>query len=495
MNFRLFLLSFLILPASAFGQLFLRPVADTTVRQGIRYHAELGGLISTGTRTPFWLRSNQFGMVPLESPSGILVAGATGQWGDVRQSRKPTFKASVELAANGNRNSRLILPEAYVAVRLGHGELYVGRRKEVNGITDTLLTSGSYAWSGNAVPATQIRLGTRDYAPLKFTNGVVSVNAFFSHGWFANSDSMQNVYLHAKALYVRIGKPTWKVRFYGGMSHYVQWGGYSKYLDNRFSQNGHLASGWDAFKKALWPSTVEGSSSGSFSKFDSLNRSGNHLGSIDLALDLQLKGSNLLFYIQRPWEDMSGVVFGNFPDGLYGVRWRNQHPIQGSFRIDQVTAEFFTTMDQSGTKLPKGADDYFDNYQYLDGWTHRQRVIGSPFLTRWMDSDPRRYSLDPGRWRQMISNNRLQLMHVGLSGRFASGLSLQMMLSYSRNYGRPLRPEPIEAYSQFSGLVNVVIPSLLPKNTLVKVSLSVDKGTWLPSTLGGMIVISKNGWF
>lgn len=484
---------------SAYSQTFNRPVYDTVITQGIRYRAQVSGLASTSQQTPFWLRSNEFGTIPLESPGGILSVGATGLWGQAGNRKKPYVKASVEAVGNATRNSRFILPEAYAAVGLGHAELYIGRRREINGLSDTLLTSGSYAYSGNAVPITQVRLGTKDFAPLHFTANIIAFNAFVSHGWFSNTDSMRNAYLHAKALYVRIGKPTWKVRFYGGMAHYAQWGGYSKYLDNSLSNNGHLPSDFQAFKKAFWPSALGGSDIGGFTKFDSLNRSGNHLGSIDIALEISLKTSNLFFYIQRPWEDMSGVVFGNLPDGLYGARWKNLNsdPTVG-FRLKHITAEFMTTLDQSGPfeekTLPKGADDYFNNYQYIDGWTNERRVIGTPFFTRWMDSDPKWHRLPAGRVRQMVSNNRVQLFHLGLLGQFASGINVRALLSQSWNYGRPTRPEPITVFKQFSGLAEVIVPSKGLGGLEYKASLAVDVGDWLPSSVGVMVGIRKTGW-
>lgn len=489
----------LFITINSFGQLTNRPLYDTTTTQGIRYRAQVHGLASTSKQTPFWLRSNEFGTVPLESPGGILSAGATGLWGQAGNLKKPYVKASIEAVGNATRNSRFILPEAYAALGLGHAELYVGRRREVNGLTDTLLSSGSYAYSGNAVPITQIRIGTKDFAPLHFTDDIIAFNAFISHGWLSNTDSMKNAYLHAKALYIRIGKPSWKVRFYGGMAHYVQWGGYSKYLNNSLSNNGHLPSDLQAFKKAFWPSALSGDDIGGFTKFDSLNRSGNHLGSIDIALEVSLKNANLFFYIQRPWDDMSGVVFGNLPDGLYGARWKNLNsdPING-FRLKHITAEFMTTLDQSGPfskETPKGADDYFNNYQYIDGWTNERRVIGTPFFTRWMDSDPKNYSLPAGRAKQMISNNMVQLLHVGIVGQFASGISLRTLLSQSWNYGRRTRPEPVTAIKQFSGLAEVIVPSKTLGGLEYKASLALDAGDWLPSSVGVMIGIKKTGWF
>ncbi|OZI08020.1 hypothetical protein BWI93_11480 [Siphonobacter sp. BAB-5385] len=471
---------------------FNRPVYDTTVTPGIRYKAELGGLASTASRTPFWLRANQFGTVPLESPSALVTLGATALWGDARQNRRPHIKAGVEAVGNLNRASRFILPEAYAAIRLGHAELYAGRRKEINGITDTLLSSGSYAWSGNAVPITQVRLGTKDYAPLHFTQGIIAFNAFISHGWISNTDSMKNVYLHAKSLFVRIGKPTWKVRFYGGMNHFVQWGGYSKYLGNKVSNNGHLPSDWEAYKRAFWPSKIDEQNTKGFTEFDTSNRSGNHLGSVDIALELNLNRENLLFYIQRPWDDMSGVVFGNLPDGIYGVRWKNNRKIEG-FGLLQITAEYFTSMDQSGDKYPKGNDDYFNNVQYLNGWTNEKRSIGTPFFTRWMDASYKWQNIrGPFNHFSTFNNNKIQLFHLGLLGKISSLTTFQTKLSYSKNYGRPYSKDPIKGgANQFSGIASISTQTKILTNTEWVLSVSLDRGQWLPNSLGAMLTMRK----
>ncbi|WP_185731340.1 capsule assembly Wzi family protein [Larkinella rosea] len=464
--------------------------------QGVFYQALAGGLVSSSSRTPFWFRSNQFGAIPLGAPAGIVSVGASGLWGDANQTKRPYIRAGVQLVGNVNRASRFVLPEAYAAVRLGYGELYVGRRREVNGITDTLLTSGSYAWSGNAAPITQIRLGTKGFAPVKFTKGLLAVSAFYSHGWFAKTDSMQHSYLHAKALYIRIGKPAWKVRFYGGVAHYVQWGGYSDYLSKDFTFNGQIPVSWSAYKKVVFPGSVTGNN-GQFATFDTINRYGNHLGSVDAAMEISLKKANLLFYIQHPWEDQSGLDGGNFPDGIYGARWQNRSTdLNNGFRMVQLTAEFMTTMNQSGPDYPRGNDDYFHNFQYIDGWTHQRRIIGTPFITRRMDADPKWYGLrGPFNSISMISNNRLQLLHIGAAGIFSSGVQVSALLSQSWNWGRPDSVQPKAAIHQFSGLATVILPTGWLGGMEWKASVALDAGDWLTPSLGGMISILKRGRF
>ncbi|MBN8820849.1 MULTISPECIES: capsule assembly Wzi family protein [unclassified Spirosoma] len=478
-----------------------RPTYDTTMTAGIRYRAELSGVVSTNGRSPFWMRSNQFGTVPWQFPAGIGTVGVTGLWGNPRQAHKPYLKAGIEVVGNLNSASRLVLPEAYVAVRLGHGELYIGRQKEIHGLVDTLLTSGSIAWSGNAVPITQIRLGTRDFAPLKFTKGLIAVNAFFSHGWFSDTDSMHNVMLHAKAVFVRVGKPTWKVRFYGGINHFAQWGGYSKALADGpvskfLSANGYLPSSLKAYKSVVWPIGQPGSDD-QFSAIDTINQIGNHLGSIDAGLDIQLKNASLFLYSQHIFEDNSGLTFKNFPDGLFGVRWKAGVSNSGAVvQLKQLTAEFITTRNRSGTKLPYGRDDYFFHGQYLDGWTHQGAIIGTPIFTRTADlpsallkksawlSRSFAYRLLP------VNNNDVQSVHVGAYAVLFQRVSAVLLATGSRYYEFDYSARTYDQLSMSLELTNLVLSG----SVNMGLKLAYDTGAIFTGNLGGMLTIRKTGF-
>lgn len=489
-----FLIIFLCSTATLRAQ-FNRPVYDTVTTQGIRYKAELSGIASTSSRTPFWLRSNQFGTIPLESPAGIVSVGATGLWGDATQNRKPYFKASVEAVGNTTRNSRFVLPEAYAAVRLGHGELYVGRRKEINGITDTLLTSGSIAWSGNAIPITQIRLGTKDYAPLHFTKDIIAVNAFISHGWISDTDSMKNVLLHAKSLFIRIGKPNWKIKFYGGINHFVQWGGNSEYLDSFVAKDGKMPVSWKTYKKIIWPSDTDDNSEGLSSPIDTLNRVGNHLGSIDAAIEINSRKSNILLYTQHIWEDMSGVVFGNFPDGLFGIRWKNNtNNTNNLIYINQITAEFITTLNRSGTG-PKGGDDYFFNGQYLDGWVHNNHIIGTPLFTRTKDIPYKAYQTTYWfRRPRPVNNNALRALHFGISTTLINNIKINGLFDYIRYYEWPVTKKSLN-FDQIYSIIQVQnIMISRPLNVKLQVDLAFDKGNIFNSNTAVMVKLYKLGW-
>jgi hypothetical protein len=484
-----------------FGQFHNRPVYDTTTTNGVKYYTEVGGLLSSTGSTPFWLARNQFGTIPEKSPAGVAVIGAQGLWSYIGKKNKPYFKAKIESVGVISKTSSFVLPEVYASINLGHGELYVGRRKEINGLVDTLLTSGSIAWSGNAVPITQIRLGTKDFAPLRFTRGLIAINAFYSHGWFANSDSMQNVLLHAKSFFVRVGKPDWKIKIYGGVNHFVQWGGYSKYLPEGLAKNGYLASNWKAYRRAVLPLGAPDSDS-ELSQIDTLNQVGNHLGSIDFGAEFYLKSSSLLVYHQHIFEDNSGVFFKNVPDGLYGVRWKNLSNTSTSFRVKQITLEFLTTLNRSGTDPIYGGDDYFYNGQYIGGWTHKGEVVGTPVFTKTADL-PYRIRKNNGWFSRgvgfenfnidrPVNNNAVQSIHLGAYAVAIQKIPVVLLVTAAKYYEWP---DNTKSYNQLYSSIDIDGISLSLKGVKAGVKLAYDVGDIFSSNFGMFFKITKEGFF
>ena len=463
------------------------------------FMAEVGGFGSSATQTPFWFRSRQYGVVPLTGPAGLVRVGFAKQVGEAGP-RRIYGKVAVEGVANVGSSSRLILPVAYASLLSKNFELYAGRRREVFGLVDTLLSSGSYAWSGNALPLYKIQFGTRGYVPLGFTRGVVALNGMYAHGWFSNTDSIQNSFLHQKALFIRVSLFRNRVRLYGGVTHHAQWGGRSSIYKNGITVKGEIPSSLATYKDIILVRQPPNDPT-QYSGFDLANQAGNHLGSIDVALDVDNNRANWFLYYQHPFEDKSGVAFQNMPDGLYGIRWKTRQtapPI--GFRLMQITAEFLTTLNQSGfnfeigSRLYNGADDYFNNYQYVDGWTHRQRVIGTPFLTRWLDSREDLHDLTGGRQSRgpmMISNNRVQVSHLGLLGQWPSGTQLKALLSYSRNLGRPMLRDPRVPLSQFSGMAEVSLPIQWLGGSQLNMAVALDQGQWLTNNVGGWLSLRK----
>ncbi|GAB3709757.1 capsule assembly Wzi family protein [Spirosoma flavus] len=401
------------------------------------------------------------------------------------------------VVVNAGSNSQVLLTEAYVKGRIGAFELYIGRRKEIIGLVDTLLTSGSYIWSGNALPFPKIQLALPTFTPIPFTKGVLSVMGTFSHGWFENQGRLvQGTYLHQSSFYGRIGKESWAFKLYGGFNHQVMWGGYSDYLDPGVSRDGKLPS-----SIKYYPAVILGTRNPfpddqaiqTITHFEE-NRIGNHLGSVDFAAELDLNSVNIYAYRQFFYDDGSLFYGTNLEDGLNGIRIRPKHEngLRSDFYLSQITFEYMFSGSQGGDEFVlddpqrRGRDDYFNNSQYLDGWTYFGRTVGTPFLTPQPETRPT-LPARPG-----IANNRVSLFHLGMTAVLLDKINLTTKLSISRNAGTYAVPYP-SLPTQFSGLLAASIPLNILGGTELKAMLAFDAGDLLPASTGMFIALRKSG--
>ena len=125
-----------------------------------------GGGFSSSNYTPFWLRANQFGAVPTED-NYINVGGST--YIEYRKGKKIDwgFGASGRLNL-GEIKADLLVQEAYLKGKWGIFELSAGRKKYIQGLVDSTLSSGSYIYSGNALPMPKIEIVVNEYWHPKF---------------------------------------------------------------------------------------------------------------------------------------------------------------------------------------------------------------------------------------------------------------------------------------------------------------------------------------
>lgn len=458
---------------------------------------ELGSVLSSAPTTPFWLRTNQFGIVPNQAPVGLLQAsvGKAYRTPDSTQRRKFdwAFRVNPVVTYDKENKTQVLLPEANLSVRFGALELYGGRRREVIGLGDTTLSSGFYAVSGNSLPIPKLQLSTVGFAPLHFTHDFLAVNAGFAHGWF-NAPYIQGARLHQKYFYLRFGKPASLVKVYAGGNHQVQWAGHSDALKQRpdIADNGYLPSDWYFYKYVVFSYTPKNwNTISGYTSFDSY-RVGNSVGSFDFGVELNLKGKKLLAYYQHPYEDVSGILFLNMPDGLYGLSCAMTPAPSNSFRLTRLTLEFLTTKDQSGPSfyIPgssyQGADNYYNHGQYWEGWSYFSRTIGTPFIAPRQDFDPS-YDLHNG---YFFSNNRVNMWYVGVQAMYRRATFL-LRTSYSQNYGtfnEPFVPNP----SQFSALLTAQCPITRLPNTFLIAKAAIDNGGLYTKAVGGYIGLRKS---
>lgn len=451
----------------------------------LSFSSEVGGVASTTATTPFWLRVNQYGSVP--SQASFAFVKLTGKALIGINPRRAQWRFQIEMVNNLGKQIRLVLPEAAVIFQYRGLEFYTGRRKEHIGLVDTLLSSGSYSWSGTALPIPKFHIGTRGFLPLKFTKNFVAIQGTFAHGWFGRQQFTYNYYMHQKTAFVRLGKPNQRWKFYAGIIHFAQWGGYAPYVGKGIAnQDGYLPKSFRDFINVIF--AKDSPNGGSLSQYDLENRVGNHIGSIDIAFQYKKANSDWYLYYQRPIENQAGIA-NNFPDGLYGIRWTStKNEFTPWLSIRHVTAEYLTTLDQNISYNSIGniyyGDDYFNNSQYLDGWTYKSRILGTPLIS--LRSDTRkewfdlRGSYSDGFYKQ-INNSSVKAIYLGMYGKIKTKSEFKLRLSTNfqyidfnmrtGKYGKPIAQ--LSTYFEYIRKVNAW------KNTTVSVSIAKDQGQWL----------------
>ena len=485
-----------IIPYFVFGQ------TDSTHRH-IQAFTEAGISASTASQTPFWLRAKQYGIMPNQGPF-IQLRGRVAM--DYRpQKRKLDWGFGAETVVNAGRISEVIIPELYLKGRWGAFELLAGRRRKVAGLADTLLGVGPMAWSGNALPIPEIQISTPNYVPLGFTKGLIAFKGLYSHGWFDNQGPVKGSFLHQKALYGRLGKPNWKLKLYGGFTHQVQWGGRSDvFTSDLVIKNGRFPNLFSDYVDLVLGTSLgahkEDVDTTRISKGDFENRIGNHLGTIDLGAEWSGKNVSVLVYRQSYFEDGSLFYLINIADGLNGIRVRRSVPTKRGLQIREIVAEFLYTLSQGGSKfgnLPKerGADNYFNHTQYIDGWSYKNRGIGTPFIGYYQES---RADLPPavkadytnGDYRLFTNNNRVRVLHVGLAGTIGNRYTFRMLCSLSDNLGTYAIAFP-ENTRQFSSLLTMSGPLTGHPDYAASVTVAVDQGKLLQNTSGIYLSLRK----
>ncbi|GAB2551984.1 capsule assembly Wzi family protein [Spirosoma aerophilum] len=458
---------------------------------------EAGVFFSSSSTNPFWVRSNQYGEIPLES-QGLTIRGQIRKDYSPRVStdkhkNRFSYGYGLRAVANAGQTNQVLLPELYGKVRYGALELFAGRRREVVGLVDTTLTTGSYIWSGNALPVPKIEISIQNYIPIT-ANGLLAVKGNFSHGWLGNSDSVRNILLHQKSLYVRLGKPNWRFKLHAGFNHQVQWGG--DVLYPRMDEGGvrvtkfgtdlesyvYVVTGKSLYTSA--PLVVQNNTASA----EGGNRVGNHLGTVDLAIEYNTPNTHWFLYKQSIYEAGALYYLNNIADGLHGLSYTRKQAKQG---ILKVVLEYLQTTSQGGPytsnrstiEYLRGAEDYMNNGRYIDGWVYKRQTIGTPFIM------PLRYTtglpqdLDPNPYR--IVNNRVQVVSLSVQSRVKQ-VELLSRISVGNNLGS--YTVPIDK-SQISVQQRVIFP--YQKYTFTSIVAYDSRGVLEPN-IGCSLVVKRS---
>jgi len=440
----------------------------------IRYDVGIIGVTSTGAYSPFWLQSKEYGKISSAATSADMMVGVYKDFGEKTRLFDYGFKADLLLLQRVTKTSAYF-HELYFKTRLSVFDFIVGAREEHLGNQDSTLSCGGFMFSENARPMPKITLGIEHFTAVPFTYGFLEVKGAIAHGWFTDNIAVSNLYLHHKYLYGRVGGRL-PVHFQYGLDHVAQWGGNVPGIGQQPAGLRDFISIF-LIKKGGKTATMN----------DQLNALGNHIISQSMKLDVDVSDYKISAY----WQDLSedGPVRKiwdtmNLPDGLWGLSVRNKNfPF-----IKGILYEYLNTTDQSGPYHDKdgliygGADSYFNNGIYQNGWTYYSRTIGTPFI-----SSPL-YNKDGA---VSVVNNRVQVHHFGMEGD-VSGYSYKMLASFSKNYGSYSTPYPNMIRNTSMLLeVNKQFPAL--SNIQCGVSVGADFGKLYGNSVGCMFSIRKTG--
>lgn len=384
-----------------------------------------------------WVIANRYGKLSNNQADGYLQAGFYAPYTDDTTSFKISFGFDYLLKPEFKKSR---IQQAFVKAKFHALELSVGQYERTVGVHNAELSTGSLALSRNARPMPVVAIAFPEYTAVPFTKGYVKFKGHLLHGWFEEGRYVDSPYLHEKSFYLQVGATPWPVKVSAGLVHFAQWSG--------TAPNGRkLADGFDDFVRIfLGQSAATASGGGEF-----VNALGNHLGIIDLGINLTIKDYQIHIYQQDPFEDKLGLTRAHIIyDQLLGINVKNEKFAY----VNEFLYEYINTKHQGGPGIPDprpgndpndlslnygyrygGRDDYYNNYLYQSGWTYHQRILGNSLLLsreralRFMENIP------DFEYSEASVNNRIIAHHIGFKGEISQRIKYKLLSSYTHNFG------------------------------------------------------------
>nr|WP_255695632.1 capsule assembly Wzi family protein [Rhodohalobacter sp. 614A] len=383
-----------------------------------QFSIETTGIISSESNTPFWFDSNRNGIYSREGSqflTRLQYHNLFDEWEDI------DILYGASLIARPGDQSTVSLNQGYVKIQ-GYGlELAGGRFVDPSPLYDHPLGMGSLGISTNATPIPKLKFGLIDWTPIPFTNNFIHIQGFISHGWLGSERYVNDVLLHEKAGYVKFGGDH-VLNIYGGLAHYVLWGGNSP-----DPSVGDIPSGFSDFIDIFFAQSGDEATPGQ----DQAYVLGNQLGTWAFGSLIELPETNINIYLQAPIETKYDLKFKNMNDILTGISVDFDEDF--NFPIDNFVYEYLYTKNQGGERrlnpdadpsvdLYRGNQNYYNHGIYKTGWAYQFRMIGNPL-----------FKLNEENLG--ILNNRIVAHHIGVESDFEA-FDLFGKVTYSRNYGK-----------------------------------------------------------
>lgn len=473
----------------------------------LNYSAEMIGAVGSGEFAPYYIMSNRHGI--LTQSSDALLDLRLSKNCDVERSFSYGFGAELiggyasstdyyryPVGLHSEHPANFMLQQLYGEIRYRGIFLTAGLKEYSSALVNPSLASGDLVESGNSRPIPQVRIGFNDFQDIPFTNGWVQIQGEISYGkmtdnaWLRNHYNYYDSHINQGALYTYKRcwfrtNPSKPFSATVGMQVGAFFGGTTKWYKNGvLEQEKKFSSGIKQFFKMFIPTD------GGLDYY-----SGSSLGSWDLKFRYRLPSCvELSAYMQKPWEDGSGIGFLNGFDGVWGVEYRSAN--YGI--VNGVVVEYLDFTNQSGpfhwdpddvpgstvTSRAEGADNYYNNHEY-NSYANFGMAIGSPFMVSPI------YNTDG---YMNFAANRIRGLHIGVEGALTSELEYKLMGGYRRSWGNGnvpfLTPKDDTSFMAEA----IYTPSWLPA-WCFKAAFALDYGTLMGNNTGGVITVAYFGNF
>ncbi len=412
---------------------------DGQEKNALSYRVEAFGSVSTGDNTPFWMVSNRYGVVPINSNNGYLKAGVFHQQLFGKGFR---WAVGLDLVGAAPREKNAYIQQLYAELGYKSLELRVGSKECYQSILNPLLSSGDMIRSNNARPIPEVEISMPRFTTVPLTKGWLQIKGYFNVGRsfdngflekrYPGTYYVENVLWHNKSLHFQIKdtRNEFPLSAVIGVQHIAQWGGTS--LNPKIGRQPHSLK--DFVRVVAGMKGGEGATDS-----DSINVLGAHQIGYDFALKYEGRQFDARLYYQHIAADKSGTEFKNGTDGLWGMEVNLPHFPW----LNNLVFEYMVTRSQSGPfhfisfdhdKHPGrggGGDNYYNNGEYITGQSYFARAIGSPLIISPEYNENGEIS---------FLQNRLRDWHLGLSGSLSSQVSYRFMMTVMNSWGTHFKP-------------------------------------------------------
>lgn len=461
--------------------------------------------ISSGDFTPYMMTANRFDVLSPRSNTGYMSAGLHGE---IQYRENWNFSGGLTTIASIHSDHKSYLQELYLKTTYRKIFLEVGSRQQSSPVINQVLSSGDFINSGNAKPIPMVHAATAGFVTLPYLHDWIESYADFGYGYLLDGDWSEkrfedyhakhngsfftkDVSFHHKELYLRTNSLK---KFFAtiGMQHSVFFGGIKTSYESGPQKISGSKAGLSDYFRVLIPKSDGSSKSNAGDSFVY----GNHLGIWYADIAYNVSSTKLLrTYMEKPFEDGSGIAFRNGFDGIWGIEYSTNDQ---SSLVKGVVFEYIQTTNQSGpihwapgdfdasisSKLPNettGADNYYNNF-YYNGYSHYGMSLGTALLkSPYFNQDNYLNYID----------NRVTAWHFGINGDICSSFGYLIKSSYREGLGTPFVPLKQKHHS-----FDAIIQLLFHKGPWqCSVSYALTQGNVYGNSNGADIKISYHGKF